>query len=350
MNRYKIFSIFFIVHLFILTTQKLYPQSFYFLTLRPGIKANAMGGAQAALVNDYQSFYYNPAGLARIKKGCLGFSNTHYNFLGYENKLNFGSVAYRMNKLGVFGFALYSFTNEISENQTIYQNSFQLSFGKTVSNNIHFGISIKYLRQNYFSKKSHLFSGDIGLLLENILPVSTIKLLLPEFTKRFNRYQKKDFKGISLSISLLNTGPGKTIYPASVTEPISQILNLGIGYKLLESDLFSVTSAFDFNKNLVKIKDGKEDHFLKAWFSSWKDRGFDGLHAGCDFNLFYLFSIYLGYEKFYSLESDYKDDFTFGFSIGPDYAHIEAFYRAYPTYLPEPDRKKIWRFGFSIAY
>lgn len=45
-----------------------------FLTFKPGSRANAMGGAQTAIADDFYSAYYNPAGLVNAKRLMIGFN------------------------------------------------------------------------------------------------------------------------------------------------------------------------------------------------------------------------------------------------------------------------------------
>ncbi len=341
---------FFIVVICLFLIKELYPQSFYFLTLPPGIEGNAMGGAQTAIVNDYQAFYYNPAGLSVIKKGLFGFSRISYTFSTFKYTRDFAGVAVKT-KEGVLGLSIYLFENiQLS----FKQKNYQFSFAKQLNKNLHIGFSVKFLRQTSKSVGVHsydfvsysAYTGDVGLLITNLLPNFTI-----EYSgKNINRFERPCFKGLSFGFALLNTGPDKVNYTNDFSEPVPQILNIGIGYHLFNSDIFNITFALDLSKLLVRIQNNRADNFVEAWFTSWKQKGFDSFHSGLDLNFYHLISLYLGYERFYLIETNDKDGFTFGFALGPDFARLEAFYRIYPTYLPEPDRRKIWRLGFSLAY
>lgn len=296
--------------LFVLLIQNSFPQSFFFLTLRPGVKSNAMGGAQTAIVNDYLSFYFNPAGLSNLKTLTTGYSKINYEFLGIvKNELSFTGAAIKT-PIGVIGMGAYFYTNEIENFPSFKQRSYQLSFGRQLSHHLRAGLTLKYLYQNAYSQKASVFAGDLGLLIDNILPWLTLKLPFKDSFQFFRRFKKDNLSGLVLGISLLNTGPAKAEYPAAVPEPLSQILNLGLGYKIIESDFLSTTLAIDLNKILVRIQNGKEDNFIKAWFTSWQESGFDGLHSGLDLNFFHLVSLYFGYEKFYTWESDNNDELT----------------------------------------
>ena len=343
-----------IITIIILLCQEIYPQSFYFLTLRPGIKGNAMGGAQTAIVSDYQSFYYNPAGLAKVKKGVFGYSRIKYNFSSYEYKRDFWGGAVRTTT-GVLGLSTYFYENiQLSFKQKNYQFSFALQ----LRDNILFGFSVKYLHQQSksigtFREEDITYSahtGDIGFLFDNILPNLTLKLPDKISNQKFAKFKRDNFEGLSFGIALLNTGPDKVRYTTNYSEPLSQILNIGVGYKILKSDFLCTTIAVDLTKFLVHIHNDESDNFFKSWFSSWKDGGFDSFHSGLDLNILHLVSLFFGYEKFYTWDIEDNSGFTFGLAVGPEYARLESFYRVYPIYLPKPERNKSWRFGFNISY
>ena len=78
----KVFILLIIIFLSILNHQKILAQivetSALFLTFKPGARANAMGGAQTAIANDFFSAYYNPAGLVNAKRLMIGFNQSDW--------------------------------------------------------------------------------------------------------------------------------------------------------------------------------------------------------------------------------------------------------------------------------
>ncbi len=66
-----------------------------FLKIGTSARAEAMGGAFTAVVNDVDSTYWNPAGLAQLKRSTLGFSHLEwfegirYEYLSYADKFDY---------------------------------------------------------------------------------------------------------------------------------------------------------------------------------------------------------------------------------------------------------------------
>lgn len=330
-------------------------QAFYAMTYSPVIEGNAMGGAQTAMVDDYQAFFYNPAGLSMVQRGLFGYSRIIQDYdISLHHFSHYGGAAYRT-KPGVVGVAVYSFnariTDEPTYNYRASQNSYQLSFARQIRKNMHLGISIKYLRemQEYMSSNKHTFSalsGDIGILINQILPHTTIQLNTVGINHRFKR---NSFSGFSFGIALLNTGPAKAGFDNDIQFPLSQMLSLGMGYTLLQSDIINISTAIDLNKILVYGRNSTFDNFIKAWFTSWKSNGFDRLYSGMELNFYHFVSLYFGYKRLMYGNFEDEDTFTFGFSAGPDYARLAVSYHAYQTDLLELS-DPVWNFGLNIAY
>lgn len=326
-----------------------YSQVFEYLVLRPGIESAAMGGAQTAIVNDYQSFYYNPAGLSRINLFLIGYSKIHYEVFGIaENELPFGGGAIYL-RIGVLGFGIYHSTikNLITSDDLIKQRSYQLSFARRVSDHFRFGLTLKYLKK--VSGPGSAYTGDIGMIFENILSQLTFGMANPKPISFTGKFKKSDFRGLAFGVSLLNTGPDKVEYGGGSSDPLPQMLNLGLGYKALASDFLNATLAIDLNKVLTRRRGDKDDNFFKAWFTSWGEDGWDSFHTGIDVNFYHFLSLYFGYEYHFNVLNETKGGTSTGFAIGPDYARLEVYYRVYPILLPDnPDRE--WRVGVSVSY
>ncbi|MBN2406366.1 MAG: LysM peptidoglycan-binding domain-containing protein [Elusimicrobia bacterium] len=114
-----------------------------------GARALGMGSAYVAVANDINSVYYNPSGLARLRKneittsygrlyvGLDDDSNLGWGFFGYGQPLgNLGTV-------GV-GYLNFSLLDSYSENTVM------LSYGKWVASRLALGLNLKMLRQKIF--------------------------------------------------------------------------------------------------------------------------------------------------------------------------------------------------------
>ena len=72
-----------------------------FLTIPPGSRAHAMGGAQTAVANDFYALHFNPAGLSRLEKGSAGFSRHKFVFGPFPITFMGGVYATRYGTLGL---------------------------------------------------------------------------------------------------------------------------------------------------------------------------------------------------------------------------------------------------------
>jgi len=314
------FLIIFVLPFVIFFVTKLRSQDFTYLTINPGIKSNAMGGAQTAIPDDYLSFYYNPVGLSKISQATLGYSNTTYTSFS-KIHLYFGGAAAKVNNWAV-GFAIYHLSND-NIASSLRETSYQVTAAKKVSKHIRFGASAKYLHVKspgftlpgvYILKfSSSAFTGDVGLLIENILP----QLTFLNGDRKKGIKQNDDGRGLSFGFSILNTGPDKILQDlGNPGKPLPQMLKLGLGYKSIQTKHFSMVVAFDLTKILRRERsDGISDGFFKAWFTSWKENRFDYLNIGADIRFLNLLSVYLGYDKHFNPLLDKSYTFTYGFGL-----------------------------------
>lgn len=117
-----------------------------FLTLPPGSRANAMGAAHVAVVDDFYSLYDNPAGIARLQKGSVGFY--HHQWLRML-PITFTGAVYTT-KFGSFGFAFNNFDIDargpFGEKLNSYERSFQFTYANQVGSYFVVGGTIKLLQ------------------------------------------------------------------------------------------------------------------------------------------------------------------------------------------------------------
>ena len=174
------------------------------LLIAPGARGEAMGEAQVAIANDAYASYYNPAGLAYMKKNEIGamyskwlpnlVNDMYYTFLtgGYHvpNVGTFGGHAIYLNlgeqqwtdeygtSLGTFISYMTavsaSYATKINENSAIgvnlkfaYQMLSQVSTGTQQGDgdSFHLGFDVGYQLRNLLN--NHL---DLGIAISNIGP------------------------------------------------------------------------------------------------------------------------------------------------------------------------------------
>lgn len=323
-----------------------------FLTLKPGARANAMGGAQVAIADDIFASYYNPAGLVNAKCAMAGYFQTDI-AIEWQKHTYWGGV-YKT-KHGAFGFSLNNFSIDDNYDGTTgiksYERAFQFSYAHRTGKNLLLGGTIKYIRQKWNTAtqniSSHAIVFDIGLICNNLMPRLTLfkrSKNRPELLQKLDRERPL---GFSWGIVLQNTGPDKLKYlDVGQQDPLPQMLRLGIAYHAIDYDYLQFLVAFDLVKELVqRHKNGDTDNFAKAWSSSW-DEGLDYVHFGAELTLFRVIAVRVGREKIFNLyRNRSEDEVTLGFGIGPEFARVNLVRRGFPAWS-DPG----WVLDFSVTY
>jgi hypothetical protein len=142
-----------------------------FLEIGIGARGTSMGNAYVAVVNDVNSLYWNPAGLALMDRGEVGFVQT--NWLGGIDFSNV-SAAFPMGGMGTVGFALTSIGIEEMDVRTIQQPegtgekfeatdfSATVGWGRKFTDRFAFGANFKYIEERIWHMKASSVAVDLG--------------------------------------------------------------------------------------------------------------------------------------------------------------------------------------------
>lgn len=167
-----------------------------YLKMGVGARALGMGSAFTAVANDSTAAFWNPAGLAKLKKHEASFMHANltddrdYNFFNYAHVLNGkdgksnGVVALSHIRFGIDGIPE---TREVEDplnpgtmipdtdangNVKIYSyfedtetNTF-VSYGKAVTDKFYAGVNLKYLKQKLFTNKADTMGLDFGFMYD----------------------------------------------------------------------------------------------------------------------------------------------------------------------------------------
>jgi hypothetical protein len=182
-----------------------------FLKKGVGARALAMGGAYTSLVDDASAVYWNPAGLAKIKRynisimGTSGASNKWPDLEEVVPSYNFAAISVPISKitniLGESVVALGLITSNIdnivkseevdggddgietgtfSDSQNAVYLSLGISLFENTNNNLYAGVSLKYISEEMYSISGGNAEGydiDVGILY-NILETLNFGLTL----------------------------------------------------------------------------------------------------------------------------------------------------------------------------
>ncbi len=161
-----------------------------YLKMGVGARALGMGSAFTAVANDSTAAFWNPAGLAKLKKHEASFMHANlsddrdYNFFNYAHVLNGkdgksnGTVAISHINFGIDGIPETREDNngdpvlDPNGNVKIFSyfedtetNTF-ISYGRAVTDKFYAGLNLKYLKQKLFTNKADTMGLDFGLMYD----------------------------------------------------------------------------------------------------------------------------------------------------------------------------------------
>jgi long-subunit fatty acid transport protein len=160
-----------------------------YLKMGVGARALGMGSAFTAVANDSTAAFWNPAGLAKLKKHEASFMHANltddrdYNFFNYAHVLNKdgknnGTLALSHINFGIDGIPE---TREDDQGNPILDangnvrifsyfedtetNTF-ISYGRAINDRFYAGLNLKYLKQKLFTNKADSMGLDFGFMYD----------------------------------------------------------------------------------------------------------------------------------------------------------------------------------------
>jgi Type IX secretion system membrane protein PorP/SprF len=256
-----------------------------FMNIGVGGRPLAMGGAFAGVANDITAGYYNPSGLARINYPEISLMHderygnlVNYDYaavaLPWDTDMSFGLSVMR---LGIDGIpdtrnALIDVNGngKIDDNDRLDYSAitefsdqdwaFYLTFAKKASEDLYYGISVKYIRRDLAEYYANGVGFDVGALYNAIDDL----------------WVGANIQDVTTTLVAWSTGRNELISPTAK-------IGASYGYHILNGTL---TPALDF-----------DIRFENRQYASTFNLGpvsFD-MHAGLEFNYNDLFSIRGGY-------------------------------------------------------
>ncbi|MEW5944969.1 MAG: hypothetical protein AB1742_02095 [bacterium] len=111
-----------------------------------GVRPQGMGNAFVAVAGDINSIYWNPAGLALIKRGESQLMIEHQDLYGFGVDENY--VAFAQNKFG-FSWRHTGVGADFLFGADWSENVFTLSYAHQMDPQLYAGASLKYLKQTF---------------------------------------------------------------------------------------------------------------------------------------------------------------------------------------------------------
>ncbi len=144
-----------------------------FLEIGIGARGTSMGNAFVAVVDDVNSLYWNPGGLALMDKSEVSFIQTKW--LG-DIDFNNVSAAFPVGSMGTVGLALTSISYGEMDVRTVAQPegtgekfsssdfSATLGWGRRFTDRFSFGANLKYIEERIWHMKASTVAVDLGTI------------------------------------------------------------------------------------------------------------------------------------------------------------------------------------------
>lgn len=203
-----------------------------FLKILAPAKPSAMGESYAALSDDVNSIFYNPAGIGRSMLTEVSFTHVQwFQDVKYENlnlllPFSFGNIGCSLNLLNIspmdktLSTSLTTYTKEYEF--TPFSFSSIVSYAKEFTDNLFVGVNLKIINYTIDSQdnngSSFSFLADIGLI-----------------------YDVPFIKGFSSGIVFRNIGPSAKFVSESFMQPID--MKAGLAYSM---DFFSLEADISY--------------------------------------------------------------------------------------------------------
>jgi hypothetical protein len=267
-----------------------------FLKIGVGARSIAMGGAFTAVADDITAFYWNPAGLARMKSNEALFN--HVNWIA-DIKYDVGGAAIQIEGFGSLG-VMFGILNIGEMERTTIElpegtgETFKaggsvigLSYAKNLTDRFSIGFNAKYIREFIWNESASSFALDLGTLYE--APVMN-GLRIGASMSNFGPKMRMEGRDV---LQLLKTGPGGQNLVNSSLEMESYELPLlfrvGLSTDIIKDDnskLILAVDAIHPNDNTEYVNSGVEYRWANmvsvrgGWKSAFERGGEQGLTLG----------------------------------------------------------------------
>ena len=233
-----------------------------FLEIGYGTAGCAMGDAYVSMARDLSSIYWNPAGLAYLKKQQALFvyqpwfvdTKSMLVNVGYNNP-TFGTIAISMVSLdfGTMDVTTLAQQEGTGEKFSAVDQSFLISYGRKLADWFATGISLKYISSQIWNLKASAFAFDLGVLINTsfLAPAINRSEGLTIGMSISNYGTKMSYDGMQLlhPIDILPDEDGNYAYAEgklAVQEwDLPLIFRLGISANLLYTDNHQITVSTD---------------------------------------------------------------------------------------------------------
>ncbi len=237
-----------------------------FLKMPVGARGTAIG-AYTSMANDISAMYWNPAGLADVKRMSFEGHYTQW-FAGFKHI--YAGFATPITEQFTLGFNITSFQSDdiaitTLQNQEGTGHHYRvsdiaggLSFAGYLTNDFSFGINAKYVFNGFSSLSASGIAFDIGTLYNTGIQGIKLGFSMSNLGTKM-QYSGQDLRTTAKIIEELRGSPIDAEYISS-TYSMPLIFRAGISSEVWKDEDNSVTAAFDF----TTLSDTPEQYTLGA--------------------------------------------------------------------------------------
>ena len=225
-----------------------------FLKIGVGARASAMGESYVAVANDASAIFWNPAGMAQMKKSEVLFVRT--NWIA-DITYDFATLAIPIQGIGSFGLFYQGLTMGEMKVRTEYQpegtgelfnaSSFALgaSFAKQITSRFSFGITGKFIKESIWHESASTFAVDVGINYNTALKGLRLGMTVSNYGGKMRMDGKDLLRFIDVDPNL--DGNNENIISALKTEEydIPIIFRVGLAYNAFDTDFHRLTISLD---------------------------------------------------------------------------------------------------------
>lgn len=198
-----------------------------FLEIGYGSRGNAMGDAVVASSEDLESCYWNPAGLALMRKNEVLFSMQPWII---DINTSFAAVGLVFPQLGTFALSInqmnygkekvttLNMQDGTGENYSAGEFSFQVSYARRLAQWFAFGGSAKYVNSTIWHSTANALALDLGALVN---------------TRFFSPTGERD-DGLAIGMSIANYGTRMQYDGLDLLQPIDPNPNIQGNYAYVD--------------------------------------------------------------------------------------------------------------------
>jgi hypothetical protein len=247
-----------------------------FLKIGVGARAEGLGQAFVAIANDISAVYWNPAGLAQLKKAAVMATRTawiadiSHNFVAASIPTRYGMFAGSITNLGSGPMEMTTVEEPegLGLEFPVGDTAISLTYARGLTDRFSVGITGKHVSQRIHNETASGFAVDIGTFYRTGFGSLRIGMALSNFGPAM-RFVGQDLRVEHLVFPDTTNPPVKASLDSSEF-PLPMNFRIGMAYDLISDEKNRLTIALDGNHpidNNERICIGLEYSLLDLFFA-----------------------------------------------------------------------------------